>query len=103
MHDYTEMRRSHGYLVNQTLDSPILVFEFWELSEVFVALGLILIFGVVFYQWLLLCLLLVVTLVGLPYLRRNFNRGMEFHYPYRKFGVSLPGLVNPKFRTQMSD
>ena len=28
MHDYTEMRKSHGYLVNQTLDSPILVFEF---------------------------------------------------------------------------
>jgi hypothetical protein len=103
MYDYTEMRKNHGYLVNQTLESPILVFEFWELSEVFVALALILIFGVVFYQWLLLCFLLVVTLVGLPYLRRNFNRGMEFHYPYRKFGVSLPGLINPKFRMQMSD
>ena len=103
MHDYTEMRRKQGYLVNQTLDSPILVFEFWELSEVFVALGLILIFGVLFYEWVLLCVLLILTLVGLPYVRRNFNRGMEFHSLYRRLGMNLPGLVNPKRRTRMSD
>lgn len=103
MHDYSEMKRNRGYRVNQTLDAPILVFEFWELSEIFVALGLILIFGVLFYEWALLCCLLAVTLIGLPYLRRHFNRGMEFHYPYRKLGMSLPGLINPKFRTRMSD
>ena len=103
MHDYTELRRTHGYLVNQTLDAPILVFEFWELSEIFVALGLILVFGVLFYEWALLCGLLTVTLIGLPYVRRHFNRGMEFHYPYRKFGMNLPGLVNPKRRPRMSD
>lgn len=103
MFDYGEIRRTRGYLVNQTLDAPILVLDFWELSEIFVALGMILVFGVLFYEWILLCVLLIVTLVGLPYVRRNFNRGMEFHYPYRKFGMSLPGLVNPKFRSQMSD
>ena len=103
MHDYTELRRTHGYLVNQTLDAPILVFEFWELSEIFVALGLILVFGVLFYEWALLCGLLTLTLIGLPYVRRHFNRGMEFHYPYRKFGMNLPGLVNPKWRPRMSD
>jgi hypothetical protein len=90
-------------MVNQTLDAPILIFEYWELSEAFVALGLILFFGVLFYEWLLLCTLLLITLIGLPYVRRNFNRGMEFHYPYRKLGMSLPGLVNPKFRPAMSD
>ena len=103
MFDYSELRRTHGYLVNQTLDAPVLVFEVWELSEVFVALGLIMVFGVMFYEWLLLCLLIGITLVGLPYVRRNFNRGMEFHYPYRKFGMSLPGLVNPMRYARMSD
>lgn len=90
-------------MVNQTLDSPILIFDYWELTEVFVALGLVLIFGVLFYEWFLLCALLVTTLIGLPYVRRNFNKGMEFHYPYRRFGMSLPGLVNPKFKTLLSD
>lgn len=103
MHDYSEMRKKLGYSVNQTLDSPIMLFEAWELLEVFVALGLVLIFGVIFYQWLLLCALLTVTLVGLPYVRRNFNKGMTFHYPYRRFGMTLPGLINPGERVQVSD
>ena len=51
--------------------------------------------GVLFYEWFLLCLSLAVTLIGLPYVRRNFNKGMAFHYPYRRFKMHLPGLVNP--------
>lgn len=96
MHDYTQMRRTLGYSVNQTLDSPIMIFDFWELTEVFVALFLILILGVVFYEWVLLCALLLLTLIGLPYVRRNFNKGMVFHYPYSRFNMRLPGLSNPK-------
>ena len=103
MRDYTEMKRKLGRPVNQTLDSPVMVLEFWELSEVFVALALILIFGAMFYQWALLCALLMVALVGLPYVRRNFNRGMVFHWPYSRLGMALPGLQNPGAGRPMSD
>lgn len=103
MVDYTEIKRRLGRPVNQTLDAPVMVLEFWELSEIFVALGLILVFGALFYQWALLCFLLVVTLVGLPYVRRNFNPGMAFHYPYSRFAMQLPGLMNPSVNRPMSD
>lgn len=103
MHDYSEMRKRLGQEVNQTLDAPILLFETWELIEVFVALAEILIFGIVFYQWGFLCLLLAGTLVGLPYLRKNFSKGMLFHYPYRRWGMTLPGLSNPGSQTAYSD
>jgi hypothetical protein len=103
VHDYTELRRTLGRQVSQTLDSPITLFDVWELSEIFVALFLILVLGVLFYEWFLLCLSLVVTLVGLPYVRRNYNKGMPFHYPYRRFKMHLPGLVNPGMRRRVSD
>lgn len=103
MHDYTEMRKRLGHSVNQTLDAPIMIFDTWELSEVFVALAEILIFGVVFYEWVPLCILLGITLVGLPYIRKNYNKGMAFHYPYRRFGMHLPGLSNPGGRIRVSD
>lgn len=103
MYDYTGMKRTLGRAVNQTLDSPIMVFEFWELSEVFVALFMILVFGIVFYEWLLLCALLIVTLIGLPYVRRNYNKGMAFHFPYSRFRMQLPGIINPKGMVKMSD
>lgn len=103
MHDYSDLRRTQGHTVNQTLDSPIMLFDYWELSEIFVALFLILILGVLFYEWFLLCICLAVTLIGLPYLRRNYNKGMAFHYPYRHFGMRLPGLINPGTQRRMSD
>lgn len=103
MVDYTEMKRRLGRPVNQTLDAPVMVLEFWQLSEVFVALGLILVFGALFYQWALLCVLLAVALGGLPYVRRNFNRGMVFHWPYSRAGMQLPGLANPGADRPMSD
>ena len=102
MYDYTEMRKRLGYAVNQTLDSPVMILDFWEISEIFAALICIMVFGVLFYQWFLLCVVLVLTLFGLPYLRRNFNKGMVMHFPYSRFGMKLPGLVNPGTR-QMSD
>jgi hypothetical protein len=103
MHDYTDMRRRLGRAVNQTLDSPIMLFEFWELSEIFVALFMILVLGILFYEWALLCIFLIITLVGLPYVRRNFNKGMAFHFPYSRLGMRLPGLVNPRGSRRMSD
>ena len=103
MHDYGGLKRNFGRPVSQTLDSPIMIFEIWELSEAFVALGLILVLGVLFYEWVALCVLLAATLGGLPYVRKRFNKGMAFHYPYRRFGMHLPGLVNPGRRTRMSD
>jgi len=103
MHDYSELRRTMGRAVSQTLDAPITLFDIWELSEIFVALFLILVLGVLFYEWFLLCLALAVTLGGLPYVRRNYNKGMAFHYPYRRFGMRLPGLVNPGAGRRMSD
>ena len=103
MHDYSELRRTLGQPVSQTLDSPIMLFDVWELSEIFVALFLILVLGVLFYEWLLLCVSLAITLVGLPYVRRNYNKGMAFHYPYRRFRMRLPGMVNPGGRRRVSD
>lgn len=103
MHDYSEVRQTRGHTVNQTLDSPIMIFDTWELSEIFAALAMILIFGIAFYLWVPLCVFLVITLVGLPYIRKRFNKGMALHYPYKKFGMSLPGLLNPKGRSHVSD
>lgn len=103
MYDYSEMKRTLGQAVNQTLDAPITLFDIWELTEVFVALFLILVLGVLFYEWFLLCVLLGITMVGLPYVRRNFNKGMVFHYPYSRLGMRLPGLANPGKCRRMSD
>ena len=103
MHNYTEIRKSLGHSVNQTLDCPIMIFDTWELSEVFAALAMILVFGVVFYLWMPLCAFLLLTLGGLPYVRKHFNKGMVLHYPYKTFGMSLPGLMNPKGRSHVSD
>jgi hypothetical protein len=49
------------------------------------------------------CVSLAITLVGLPYVRRNYNKGMAFHYPYRRFKMRLPGVVNPGGRRRVSD
>ena len=103
MLDYEGLRKTAGRPVSQTLDAPITVFDIWELTDVFVALAMILIFGVLFYEWGVLVVLLALTLIGLPYVRKNFPKGMVFHYPYRRFGMSLPGLFNPYGRTKMSD
>jgi len=103
MHDYSELRRSHAKIVSQTIDSPILIFDYFELSDAFAALGVILVFGVLFYSWDVMALLLVLTLGLGPYVRRRNLKGIFFHYPYRKFGISLPGLINPGRSQKFSD
>ena len=96
MFDYTEVKRTHGRKVSQTLDEPIMIFEIWELTEAFFAMFVILILGVLFNQWLLTAFTVGLLLVLFPWVRANFNKGMVFHFPYAKFGMTLPELPTPK-------
>jgi len=96
MYNYDSLKKHHGNFVSQTIDSPIMIFDFWELSEAFAALFIILVFGVIFYMWGVMLALLILCLGAAPVIRSNNNRGIFFHYPYRHWKVSLPGLVNPK-------
>ena len=103
MYDYETLRESHGTKVSQTIDSPILVFDYFEMTEVFAALLVMLIFGVIFYSWSFMLLFLVLILGIGPQLRRRNKKGIYFHLPYKKFHMSLPGLINPKGRKKYSD
>ncbi|PIP93253.1 MAG: hypothetical protein COW00_02765 [Bdellovibrio sp. CG12_big_fil_rev_8_21_14_0_65_39_13] len=103
MYDYETLRESHGTKVSQTIDSPILVFDYFEMTEVFAALLVMLIFGVIFYSWSFMLLFLVLILGIGPQLRRRNKKGIYFHWPYKKFHMSLPGLINPKGRKKYSD
>jgi hypothetical protein len=103
MHDYRSLKANHGSKVNQTIDTPIMIADFWELGDAFVALFVILIFGVMFYSWgTMFGLLFLVLGVG-PLIKKNNNRGIFFHYPYRAFRMSLPGLINPGGKKRYSD
>lgn len=103
MHDYRILKENYGNPVSQTIDSPIMIFDFWELGDAFVALGILLVFGVIFYSWALMFFLLSLVLIVGPAVRAKHNKGIFFHWPYRKFGVSLPGLMNPKSKRKFSD
>lgn len=103
MHSYQTLKRDHGNRVSQTIDSPITIFDFWELSEAFAALFVVLVFGVIFYAWGLMLLLLLVVLIAAPAIRTRNPRGIFFHWPYKHWGVSLPGLIQPKGRRKFSD
>lgn len=103
MYDYSELKRERGTRVSQTIDSPILIFDFWELSDAFVALFVVLIFGVLLYSWELMFLLLALCLGVVPVIKSRHNRGIFFHWPYRHLGMTLPGIINPKGRRKYSD
>ena len=103
MYEYETMRAKYSVQVSQTIDSPIMVFDYFEITEVFSALVLMLLFGIVFSSWKLLLLSLFLVLGVGPILRRRYPKGFFFHYPYRKFGMRLPGLINPKGRMWYSD
>lgn len=103
MHDYQAVKQEHGTTVSQTIDSPILVFDYWELSDAFAALFIVLIFGVLFYSWSLMMALLVLTLGFGPYVKRKNKPGIFFHWPYRHLGISLPGMINPRGPRRFSD
>ena len=103
MLNYSSIRKSHGSRVSQTLDSPIMFADIWELSEVLWALAVILIFGILFYSWILMSLGLTLTLIIGPLLKRKYNKGILIHYPYKKFGMNLPQLPNPGRARHFSD
>jgi hypothetical protein len=71
MYSYEEIKRQHGRKVSQTIDSPITVFQFWELTDVFIGLFIILIFGVIFYSWWTMFILLGLFLGAGPYIKRE--------------------------------
>ncbi len=103
MHSYGALKKHHGSRVSQTIDSPITIFDFWELSDAFVALMIVLVFGVLFYSWGLMMLLLVVALGIGPAIKKRNKPGIFFHWPYRRLGIQLPGLTNPKGPRKFSD
>lgn len=103
MHDYAGLRHEHGSRVSQTIDSPITILEFWELGDAFGALLTVLVLGVIFYAWGAMFLMLGLQLFVWPVIRRRFPPGVLLHYPYRRFHISLPGLVNPRGQRRFSD
>ena len=103
MYNYESMREKYGVRVSQTIDSPIMVFDYFELSEVFASLLIILLFGVIFYSWGTMFLGLILILGVGPVVRRKNHKGIFFHWPYKKLHMSLPGLINPKGERKYSD
>ena len=95
MHNYDGLREKYATKVSQTIDAPILVFDYFELGEVFTGLIVLLLFGIVIYCWELMFLLLGVTLGIGPVVRRRHKKGIFFHWPYRHLKMRLPGLFNP--------
>lgn len=103
MYEYSGLRRDHGTRVSQTIDSPIMIFDYFELTDAFAALAVILVFGVLLYSWGTMTLLLGLVLGLGPMVRKRNNKGIFLHWPYRRFGVALPGLVNPGEDRRYSD
>ena len=103
MHSYESMREKYGTRVSQTIDSPIMVFEYFELVEVFVALLGILIFGVIFNSWGSMIFFLILNLGFGPVIRQRNKKGVFLHWPYRRLKMSLPGIINPKGHKKYSD
>lgn len=103
MHNYDELKKTHGCRISQTLDSPIMFVDLWELSDVLWSLVAILIFGLLFYSWWLLIASLIWILGIAPFIKRNTNKGYFLHWPYKKWGMNLPGLINPGANKRYSD
>ncbi|MFK7827883.1 MAG: hypothetical protein AB8G05_27290 [Oligoflexales bacterium] len=103
MYNYEGMRKKYSTKVSQTVDAPIMVFDFFMLGEIFAALGALTVFGIAIYSWKLMFLSLFVTLGVIPAIRKRNNQGIFLHYPYRKFGMKLPGMMNPKGNKIYSD
>lgn len=103
MYSYNSLRENHGSMVSQTIDSPIMIFDYFELSEMFASVFVVLLFGVVFYSWGLMLFILTLILGIGPVIRRRNKKGIYFHWPYRVLGMSLPGLINPHGPKKYSD
>ncbi len=80
-----------------------MIFDHFELSDAFVALFIVLVFGVLFYSWFSMFSLLVIFLGIGPVIKKNHPKGIFLHWPYQKLAISLPGLINPKGERKFSD
>ena len=103
MHDYRPLLEQHGNRVSQTIDKPIMIFDHFELGDAFCALAIILLFGVIIYAWKTMFLLLLLVLGLSPVIRKRYPPGIFLHWPYRRLGISLPGLINPRGKRKFSD
>ncbi len=103
MYDYEKVKKDHGIQVSQTVNDPITLGDYWDLYDVYGALLVVLAFGLVFYQWSLMVLGLIVVIAVIPSIKQKNNRGIFLHYPYKRFQMTLPGLVNPKGDKVYSD
>jgi len=103
VHSYELIERNHSIKVSQTINDPIMIADYLELGEAFALLVAILFFAVIVFSWK--CLLFSVAFIAIvsPWARKNFNRGIYLHWPYQVFGMSLPGLFNPKNKFGYSD
>ena len=103
MHDYENLKHKYGSSVPQVIDTPILVLDYFTLGEVFSSLGAMFFFGVVLYSIPMVFISCVLILGIAPVIRKKNKRGVFLHYPYKRFHMSLPGLVNPKGHRKYSD
>ena len=97
------LKQKYSRSISQTIHSPILVFDYWELTDVFAALAVIFVFGVLFYSWGTMLFLLAGVLGIGPAVKRRYPRGIFMHWPFSHLHMSLPGLVNSKGTRRFSD
>jgi hypothetical protein len=71
-----EIRSSEKTATFRAIDEPILVFNRFELKEIFFALGATIFFGVVLGSWALAALAIAASLILMPKLRHRFPKGI---------------------------
>lgn len=100
---YQEIRADHAKVIAQTLDTPVMILDYWELTDVYAALVILFICGLILAQWTLTLVLFVLVMGLIPSVRRKNEKGFFFHWPYKNLGVPLRGLPNPLKKTRYSD
>lgn len=103
MHNYDSLKEEYAKKIAQTIDQPILVFDYFELGEMLCSLVCIIVFQLVIGSWILMLLSLITTLGVMPIIRRSHPKGIFFHWPYRHLQMNLPGIINPKGNRNFSD
>lgn len=103
MLSYDNLKTRSAKKVSKTLDVPIMVFDYFELSEMMIAMACILIFQLLIGSIFLNFISLIIVLGVVPVIRRSNEKGVFLHWPYRKFNMSLPGLINPRGNKRYSD
>lgn len=103
MHSYQEMKSKHSRQVSKTLDEPIMFLDKWDLQDMSLCLGVILVFGVFLFNWSAMFILLIVSLTWIPKIKKENNKGVFMHWAYKNLKLNLIGFINPKQRKRFSD